>query len=264
LKKLCVLTQKGLIGNNFLSSSTCSHHVTRKKPDQNQPSIELLPLVTPHRIQKFQQYLLLWFRENGRDLPWRHTQDPYKILVSEMMLHQTQVDRVVPKYQEFLGVYPTFEALAAAKVEDVQDLWRPLGYNFRPGRLHQIAQYVVTQCDGKLPDTIEGLMALSGIGRYTAGAILSFAFQQDAPILDTNAQRILQRYFDVSGDPFRIPAKKQLWYLAERVIPSGKGYVFNQALLDFGAIHCKARNPSCEVCGLNRLCPFGQLRLAAL
>ncbi|MHA2405484.1 MAG: A/G-specific adenine glycosylase, partial [Candidatus Hermodarchaeia archaeon] len=139
-----------------------------------------------------------------------------------------------------------------------------LGFNFRPGRLHQIAQHVVTQSNGKLPNNIEGLMALPGIGRYTAGAILSFAFQQDAPILDTNAQRILQRYFGVTGDPLRVPAKKQLWYLAECVIPSGKGYVFNQALLDFGALHCKARNPSCGLCELNRLCPFGQSQLAAL
>ena len=238
--------------------------MTGKAPNQKHNHIDLPPLVTPTRIRKFQQYLLHWYQENGRDLPWRHTQDPYKILVSEIMLHQTQVDRVVPKYQEFLSVYPTFEALAAAKVEDVQDLWRPLGYNFRPGRLHCIAQYVVTQHKGQLPDTIEELMALPGIGRYTAGAILSFAFHQDAPILDTNAQRILQRYFAITGDPFRVPAKKQLWYLAELVIPPGKGYVFNQAILDFGALHCKARNPACTICGLNTLCPFGQSQLAAV
>ena len=238
--------------------------MTGKAPNQKHNHIDLPPLVTPPRIRKFQQYLLHWYKENGRDLPWRHTQDPYKILVSEIMLHQTQVDRVVPKYQEFLSVYPTFEALAAAKVEDVQDLWRPLGYNFRPGRLHRIAQYVVTQHKGQLPDTIEELMALPGIGRYTAGAILSFAFHQDAPILDTNAQRILQRYFAITGDPFRVPAKKQLWYLAELVIPPGKGYVFNQAILDFGALHCKARNPACTICGLNTLCPFGQSQLATV
>ena len=238
--------------------------MTGEELNRDRPPIELSPLVTPYRIQKLQQYLLHWYQKNGRDLPWRHTQDPYHILVSEMMLHQTQVDRVIPKYHEFLAVYPTIETLAAAKVEDVQVLWRPLGYNFRPGRLHQIARYVVSQCNGQLPDNIEELMALPGIGRYTAGAILSFAFRQDAPILDTNAQRILQRYFAITGDPFRVPAKNQLWYLAEIVIPAGKGYVFNQAILDFGALHCTARNPSCSICGLNTLCPFGKSKLAAL
>jgi A/G-specific adenine glycosylase len=219
-----------------------------------------LPLATRQRIQRFQRALLQWYRENGRDLPWRHTRDPYHILVSEIMLHQTQVDRVIPKYYEFLAAYPSFEALAAAPVEDVERLWRPLGYNFRPGRLHKIAQHVVTNCNGQLPDTIEELMALSGIGRYTAGAILSFAFHKDAPILDANAQRILQRYFQVIGDPLRVPAKNQLWYLAEIVIPTGKAYVFNQALLDFGALQCTARNPSCPICPLADECPYWKTR----
>ncbi len=210
---------------------------------------------TPQHIRRFQKHLLSWYKKNRRDLPWRHTRDPYAILVSEIMLHQTQVERVIPKYYEFLQAYPTFEALAATSVEEVKQLWRPLGYNFRPGRLHQIAQQVITKYNGQLPDTHEELMALCGIGRYTAGAILSFAFHKDAPILDTNVRRLLQRYFDVKGDPMRIPAKKQLWNLALVIIPKGKGYLFNQALLDFGALLCTSRKPACPNCPLVNFCP---------
>jgi A/G-specific adenine glycosylase len=173
-----------------------------------------------------------------------------------MMLHQTQVDRVIPKYHEFLKAYPTFEALAAAPVEEVERLWRPLGYNFRPTRLHAIAQCVIQQHDGKLPDTLKDLQSLCGIGRYTAGAILNFAFHKDAPILDTNVRRVLQRFFAVPGDPHRAPAKKQLWHLAEQIIPPGKGYIFNQAILDFGALICTARKPACPTCPFDSDCPY--------
>jgi A/G-specific adenine glycosylase len=211
--------------------------------------------MSKQQIQTFQRSLLKWYKANGRDLPWRHTRNPYHILVSEIMLHQTQVDRVIPKYHEFLEAYPTFEALASAPVDEVKELWRPLGYNFRPGRLHRIAQLVVNEYNGNLPDTLEELVALCGIGRYTAGAILSFAFHKDAPILDTNVRRVLQRYFQVQGDPMRVPAKKELWHLAEMVIPEGKAYIINQALLDFGAMVCTARKPGCNDCPLNQNCP---------
>ena len=208
------------------------------------------------QIQTFQQKLLKWYALNGRDLPWRRTRDPYHILVSEIMLHQTQVDRVVPKYHEFLKAYPTFEALAAAPKKEVKQLWRPLGYNFRPGRLQQIAKLVVKKFNGCLPDTLDELMALRRIGRYTAGAILCFAFHKDAPILDTNVRRVLQRFFQVQGNPLRVPAKKQLWHLAELVISPGQAYTMNQALLDFGATICTARKPSCQQCPLKRNCPY--------
>jgi A/G-specific adenine glycosylase len=170
------------------------------------------------------------------------------------MLHQTQVDRVIPKYHEFLTAYPTFEALAAAPPDQVKQLWRPLGYNFRPGRLQRIAQQVVADFDGQLPDTLEGLMALRGIGRYTAGAILSFAFHKDAPIVDTNVRRLLQRVFAIPGDAMRSPASHQIWQLAQAAIPSGRAHEFNSALIDFGALICTARAPQCEACVFVDLC----------
>jgi len=170
------------------------------------------------------------------------------------MLHQTQVDRVIPKYHEFLTAYPTFEALAAAPLDQVKQLWRPLGYNFRPGRLQRIAQQVVADFGGQLPDTLEGLLALRGIGRYTAGAILSFAFHKDAPIVDTNVRRLLQRVFAIPGDPMRSPASRQIWQLAQAVIPTGRAHEFNSALIDFGALVCTARTPQCETCVLANQC----------
>lgn len=205
-------------------------------------------------IRIFHQELLKWYECNGRDLPWRRTQDPYHILVSEVMLHQTQVDRVVPKYVEWLKVFPTFKALATAPLIEVKQLWKPLGYNFRPERLHKIAQYVVNERNGNLPDTLDELILLPGIGRYTAGAILSFAFRKDAAIVDTNIRRIVQRVFGIEGDPMRVLAKKRIWKIAEALIPPGKGYIFNQALLDFGAILCTARNPHCSCCFIQHLC----------
>jgi A/G-specific adenine glycosylase len=205
-------------------------------------------------IRVFQRRLLRWYDRHGRDLPWRHTRDPYCILVSEVMLHQTQVDRVIPKYTEWLAAYPTFEALAAAPLEEVKKLWRPLGYNFRPERLHRIARHVVNELDGKLPNTFEELMALPGIGRYTAGAILSFAFHQDAPIVDTNVRRLIQRIFGVHGNPQRTAAEKEIWQLAEALIPQGQAFIFNQALIDFGALICTAREPACPVCFFKDLC----------
>ncbi len=206
------------------------------------------------QIKFLQCQLLDWYAKHGRDLPWRQTTNPYQILVSEIMLHQTQVDRVIPKYHQFLEAYPTFEALATASLEEVKTLWRPLGYNFRPGRLLQIARQVVQEFNGRLPDTLEELLALRGIGRYTAGAILSFAFQKDAPIVDTNVRRVLQRVFGIDGDPMRQPAKGQIWDLATAVIPSGQASLFNQALLDFGALVCTARKPSCQSCVLVSKC----------
>ena len=202
--------------------------------------------------QRFQHRLLKWYRQHGRDLPWRQTSDPYKILVSEVMLQQTQVERVIPKYHEFLERYPTLQDLADASADEVRATWYPLGYNIRPFRLHGIARETVARYGGALPKDPDALLSFKGIGRYTAGAIRSFAFNEDAPILDTNVMRVLHRVFIGAGDPKL--KKSKLWALSETLIPRGKGYDFNQALMDFGAIVCTARDPYCLLCPMKDCC----------
>src|SRR5688500_6051627 len=158
------------------------------------------PLPAPAARQRFRRRLLEWYRRNGRDLPWRRTDDPYHILVSEVMLQQTQVDRVLPKYAEWLTKYPSLDALAGAAVDDVTETWRPLGYNVRPRRLHAIARESVERYGGELPSDEATLRSFKGIGEYTAGAVLSFAFGQRKAILDTNVARVLYRIFVGKGD----------------------------------------------------------------
>ena len=174
------------------------------------------------------------------------------MLVSEIMLQQTQVERVIPKYHEFLARYPTLEALAAADVADVRRTWYPLGYNIRPVHLHQIAREAVARYGGRLPEDDATLRALRGIGRYTAGAVRSFAYGQRAPILDTNVRRVLGRVFH-GKDGRRVPTAA-MWALAERVLPRRDVYDFNQALMDFGATWCTAQKPLCLPCPMRRFC----------
>jgi len=202
----------------------------------------------------FQRRLLAWYARHGRDLPWRRTRDPYRVLVSEIMLQQTQVDRVVPKYHQFLARYPTLEDLAAARRRDVRRLWYPLGYNVRPIRLHQIARESVARYGGRLPETADGLRNLPGIGRYTAGAVLSFAYGRDAAVLDTNVRRVLMRVFVGPRRARRVRGDKAYWDLAEALVPVGRAYDFNQGLMDFGATWCSPRAPRCPVCPMRSFC----------
>jgi len=208
---------------------------------------------TPAR-RLFRRRLLDWYRKNGRDLPWRHTSDPYHILVSEVMLQQTQVDRVLPKYHEWLEKYPSLRALAEAPVDDVAETWRPLGYNIRPRRLHAIARESVARYGGTLPSDAETLLSFKGIGHYTAGAVLSFAFRQRAAILDTNVARVLYRVFVGRGDPKAHAMKKHLWAVSRAVLPQRHVFDFNQALMDFGATLCTARKPKCPICPMRSAC----------
>ncbi len=223
----------------------------RKKAKSKAGSTEIQSLDIS-RKRKFQRRLLNWYEECGRDLPWRRTGDPYKILVSEVMLQQTQVDRVIPKFHEFLEKYPTVQDLAEAQPEDVRKTWYPLGYNVRPYRLHGIACETMERYGGRIPSKEEELLSMKGIGRYTAGAIQSFAFQKDAAILDTNVMRVLHRIFIGTGDPKK--QKAMLWLLSEKLIPKGKGYDFNQALMYFGAMVCMARKPLCGLCPMRDIC----------
>jgi A/G-specific adenine glycosylase len=211
-------------------------------------------LPTPAHRQRFRRALLTWYRKHGRSLPWRHTDDPYHILVSEMMLQQTQVDRVLPKYHEWLDKYPSLDALAAAPDADVAHTWRPLGYNIRPRRLHAIARESVARYGGELPSDEETLLSFKGIGAYTAGAIRSFAFGQRAAILDTNVARVLFRVFVGRGDPKAHAMKRRLWEISRAVLPYKHVFDFNQALMDLGATVCVARKPKCLVCPMAKMC----------
>ena len=212
------------------------------------------PLPVPAERQRFRRRLLAWYHANGRDLPWRRTDDPYHILVSEIMLQQTQVDRVLPKYHEWLEKYPSLEALAAAPEGDVSETWRPLGYNIRPRRLQSIARESVARYGGELPSDEETLLSFKGIGAYTAGAIRSFAFGQRAAILDTNVARVLFRIFVGRGDVKAHAMRRRLWSLSEVLVPRKQVFDFNQALMDFGATVCVARKPKCDACPMTKLC----------
>ena len=212
------------------------------------------PVPAPAERRRFRSRLLTWYRRHGRDLPWRKTDDPYHILVSEIMLQQTQVDRVLPKYAEWLDKYPSLGALAAAPEQEVTSAWYPLGYNIRPKRLHTIAREAVAHYGGALPSDEATLLSFKGIGAYTAGAIRSFAFRERAAILDTNVARVLFRVFVGTGDPKSHAMKRRLWSLSETLMPHRHVFDFNQALMDFGAMICVARNPKCLICPMARSC----------
>jgi len=208
----------------------------------------------PPARRAFRRTLLGWYDRNGRSLPWRETDDPYHILVSEIMLQQTQVDRVLPKYHEWLGKYPSFEALAEAPERDVTQTWYPLGYNIRPKRLQAIAREAVANYGGKLPSDEATLLSFKGIGAYTAGAIRSFAFRERAAILDTNVARVLFRVFIGRGAPKAHATKKELWRISAALVPIRRAFDFNQALMDFGATLCTARKPKCLICPMAARC----------
>jgi len=170
------------------------------------------------------------------------------------MLQQTQVDRVLPKYHEWLEKYPTLAALASARETDVSETWRPLGYNVRPRRLHAIARESVERYGGELPGDEATLRSFKGIGAYTAGAVLSFAFGQRAAILDTNVARVLFRIFVGGGDPKSHAMRRHLWDVSRTVLPMRHVFDFNQALMDFGATLCTARKPQCPACPMRAGC----------
>jgi A/G-specific adenine glycosylase len=176
------------------------------------------------------------------------------VLVSEIMLQQTQVDRVIPKYHEWLDRYPTLDALAAAAPADVVRTWYPLGYNIRPRRLHDIAREAVSTYGGQLPDDEETLRSFKGIGAYTAGAVMSFAFGKRAAILDTNVARVLFRVFVGRGEPDSHAMKRHLWNVSRAVLPQRHVFDFNQALMDLGATVCSARAPQCHACPMTARC----------
>lgn len=202
--------------------------------------------------KQIQFKLLRWFKKNQRELPWRKTRDPYAIWVSEIMLQQTQVATVIPYYQKFLKAFPTVHALARADLSKVLKIWEGLGYYSRARNLHRASQIIVNHFNGKIPDNLKDLLDLPGIGKYTAGAILSIAFDQAVPILDGNVKRVLSRLFAISDPPNK--AEKILWNYSASLIPKGHAGSFNQALMDLGATICTPKNPLCLRCPIKNLC----------
>lgn len=208
--------------------------------------------------------LLAWYGKEGRDLPWRKTRDPYRIWLSEVMLQQTTVAAVIPYYERFLERFPTIVDLASASPDDVITLWAGLGYYSRARNLHCTAQRLVAERGAHFPDNLEALMALPGIGRSTAGAILSIAFDKPAPILDGNVRRVLVRLLAWLDDPRSSRAEKQLWLWAEDLTSGESPHDYAQAIMDLGATICTPRDPDCARCPLQSLCKAFEQDLAGV
>ncbi|HEY7637774.1 MAG TPA: hypothetical protein VH763_19670 [Gemmatimonadales bacterium] len=206
---------------------------------------------------EFRRRLLRWFRRTGRDLPWRRTRDPYRVIVSEFMLQQTQVNRVEGFYHRFLERYPSLEALAEAPAARVRDSWEGLGYYRRAANLHRLARTVVRHYAGVIPADVATLRLLPGVGPYTAGAVASFAYEQPTPAVDTNVARVLRRAFHPRLG--RSGAQRVLWQTAAKILPrQGKSaWAFNQAMMELGALICTARVARCGECPVRLACRTG-------
>jgi A/G-specific adenine glycosylase len=243
------------------------------------------------KLQKLTGLLLDWFSQNARDLPWRRTRDPYAIWVSEIMLQQTQVKTVIPYWERWMRELPTIHVAANASPDKIHKLWEGLGYYTRVRNLQKAARQIVEKHDGKFPDNFDDVLALPGIGRYTAGAICSIAFNQPTPILDGNVIRVLTRVFGIAKNPREKKTNAQLWRLAEELVVHASANnsrtrtrtkdedeersacshfilrpsYFNQSLMELGALICTPRQPQCPVCPVKKLCvAFRQNRVGEL
>ena len=209
--------------------------------------------------RRVSEKLRRWFRANGRDLPWRRTRDPYHVLVSELMLQQTQVSRVVPRYGEFLETFPTLHHVARARPARVTEAWSGLGYYARARNLHALARQVTDRgrkMDATLPAEPHELRALPGIGAYTAGAVSSFAYERRAELVDTNVARVLKRVFAPEADLKTTKGQKRIWSIAKAILPrTGRAtWTHNQALMELGALVCTARVARCTLCPIRSDC----------
>lgn len=204
---------------------------------------------------RFRRRLLTWYDRNARELPWRRNRDPYRVWVSEIMLQQTTVAAVIPYFERFIAALPTISSLAAANEDRVLRLWEGLGYYRRARQLHRAAKIVVAEHSGSFPRDAEAIRRLPGIGRYTAGAILSIAFDEPAPILEANTVRLLARLLAYRGDVTRADAQRLFWHAAEMLLPRRGAGRFNQALMELGSRICHPREPDCTQCPVAVLCP---------
>ncbi|MGE5214602.1 MAG: A/G-specific adenine glycosylase [Nitrospirota bacterium] len=205
-------------------------------------------------VRAFRRSVFRWYRRHGRDLPWRRTREPYPILVSEFMLQQTQVATVVPYYYKWLRRFPDFAALARASESEVLRAWQGLGYYARARNLHATAKTVMDRHRGNFPREIEQMRQLSGIGKYTAHAVASFAFDQPVPIVEANTARVLARLFNLRESIDSDPGRRKLWKHAAGLLSHSHPATFNSALLDLGAMICVVRNPKCAVCPVKTFC----------
>jgi A/G-specific adenine glycosylase len=223
---------------------------------------------TRDRHATFGRKLRAWYRANGRDLPWRATRDPYRVLVSELMLQQTQVSRVLGYYERFLERFPTLASLAAARARHVREAWEGLGYYARARNLHRLAREITAGAEPNetLPADPESLRKLPGVGAYTAGAVASFAYERRAELVDTNVARVLRRAFLPNVDHASAAGQRQIWSLARALLPrTGRAtWTHNQALMELGALICTARLARCGECPVRRECATGRRELALL
>lgn len=206
------------------------------------------------RAQRFRRKLVAWYARAARDLPWRRTRDPYRVIVSEFMLQQTQVSRVSEYYPRFLARFPTLQHLARAKPKAVREAWEGLGYYARARNLHATAKQVIRRYDATLPDDPAELMRLPGVGRYTAGAVASFAYEKPVAAVDTNVARVIVRVFGRNAD--RGMRNAELWRVASSLVPADgkRAWRFNQAIMELGALVCRARAPECDECPVRGDC----------
>jgi A/G-specific adenine glycosylase len=205
--------------------------------------------------RQFRRKLLDWYQRHARDLAWRRSRDPYRVWVSEIMLQQTQVATVADYFPRFLAAFPDVASLAAADEAQVLRLWEGLGYYRRARQLHRAAKLIVAEHQGRFPNDVAAVRSLPGIGRYTAGAILSIAFDAPQPILEANTIRLFSRLIAYRGDPRSKPGENLLWLLAEELLPRSGSSRFNQALMELGSLVCTPRAPACEPCPVRSLCP---------
>jgi A/G-specific adenine glycosylase len=205
-------------------------------------------------VKPTREILLDWYRANRRDLPWRRLRDPYAVWISEAMLQQTRVETVIPYWERFLALFPDVASLAAAEPDAVLGAWAGLGYYSRARNLHRAAKAVAALHGGRLPDTAEGLRELPGIGRYTAGAVASIAFDRPEPVVDGNVARVLARLYGIREDPKRPAVAARLWELAGALARGPSPGDLNQALMELGALVCTPRAPGCPACPLRRRC----------
>ena len=211
-------------------------------------------MISPKNIRALRGSLLRWYRRHGRDLPWRRTSDPYAILISELMLQQTQVASVIPYYDEWLRRFPDFAALARASENDVLRVWQGLGYYARARNLHATAKTMMDRHHGRFPRSVDQMQQLPGIGKYTAHAVASFAFNQSVPIIEANTARVLARLFNLRRSIECSAGRTTLWEYAASLVPKFNARIYNSALIDLGALVCLPRKPKCTVCPVKRFC----------